>query len=243
MEDENIIEINDGQLEIFRAIKNRFYSRTSFPKPNNWQQLSSNEIWFRIVAQVMVVGRSSPYDKFIRDEELKREISYESLSRIESDYELAKTINHVLWAVGTRYAQSDPNKCLKTQALLHNFRQISKEANGPVGFLNKLANFQEDRDRVQYVIDSFKFIKNKGARDLLMELGMVRDALALDVRMQNVLGKLGIEYPKDFSNPKVYDRVERDILLKVCKPLGISGMELDRILYQNYKEIMDTLTS
>lgn len=235
----NVIQITENQLQHFRAIRDKFQNRTQFPKPNNWEQLSNNDVWLHIVAQVMVVGKSSPYEKFIGDGVLKKEINYESLLKVESDYELAKIINHVLLAVGTRYAQSNPDKCLKTQALVHNFRQVSKEG-GPVEFLKNLSQFQEDRERVQFVIDSFKFIKNKGARDLLMELGIVRDALALDLRIQNIFRKLGIACPKDFSNPKVYDQIEKDILLKVCKPLSISGVGLDRILYQNYNEIMNS---
>jgi len=238
-----MIDVTEKQLESFRAIIDRFQAKSQFPKPNNWQQLSNNEIWLHIVAQVMVVGRSSPYEKFIGNDELKKEISYESLLKLESDYELAETINHVLISVGTRYAQHNPNRCLKTQALVHNFRQVSKEAGGPLGFLNKISNFQKDKDRIQFVIESFKFIKNKGARDLLMELGIVKDAIALDVRMQNILGKLEVTYPKDISKTRIYNQVEADILLKICKPLGVSGVELDRILYQNYNEIMNSTYS
>jgi len=29
-----------------------------------------------------------------------------------------------------------------------------------------------------------------------------------------------------------------DVLTGICEPLGISGIELDRMLYQNYEEIM-----
>jgi hypothetical protein len=188
---------------------------------------------------VIVVGRSSPYEKFNRNEELKKKISYESLSKLQSDYELKKTINQVLLAIGTRYAQTNPDKCLKTQALVHKFGQVSKEG-GPVSFLKKLSQFRDDNERIQFVIRSFKFIKNKGARDLLMELGIVRETIALDVRMQNIFGKLEIEFPRNISNPKVYDQIEEDILFKVCKPLGISGVELDRMLYQNYDEIMSS---
>jgi hypothetical protein len=101
-----------------------------------------------------------------------------------------------------------------------------------------LAQVKEDRARIQSVIDAFKFIKNKGARDLLMELGLVKDAIALDVRIKNIFGKLGISTPKTFSNLRIYDQVESDILTKICKPLNFTGVELDRILYQNYAAIM-----
>jgi len=39
----------------------------------------------------------------------------------------------------------------------------------------------------------------------------------------------------------VYKRQEEELLLKVCKPLNLSGIEFDRMIYQNYKEIKDGL--
>jgi hypothetical protein len=96
-------------------------------------------------------------------------------------------------------------------------------------------------------MSKFKYIKSKGARDFLMDLGLVRDAIALDARIQNVLEKIiGIEIPKDLlekikNNSKLYDEVEEELLLKVCKPLNLSGIEFDRMIYQNYKEIKNGL--
>ena len=61
----------------------------------------------------------------------------------------------------------------------------------------------------------FKYIKSKGARDFLMELGLVRNAIALDTCIQDIFEKTGIQFPKEFvSNPKICDKVERDILEK-----------------------------
>jgi tRNA G18 (ribose-2'-O)-methylase SpoU len=92
-------------------------------------------------------------------------------------------------------------------------------------------------------MSKFKYIKSKGARDFLMYLGLVRDAIALDARIQKVLKKIGIIPDKDKviekikNNSKLYDEVEEELLLKVCKPLNLSGIEFDRMIYQNYEEI------
>jgi thermostable 8-oxoguanine DNA glycosylase len=75
-----------------------------------------------------------------------------------------------------------------------------------------------------------------------MDLGLVRDAIAIDVRMQNVLKKIGINIPEGIkSNPKLYDKVEEELLSKVCKPLNLSGVEFDKMIYNNYYEIMKML--
>jgi hypothetical protein len=35
-----------------------------------------------------------------------------------------------------------------------------------------------------------------------------------------------------------YEQVERELIERVAKPSGLSGGELDRILFQNYGDIM-----
>jgi hypothetical protein len=96
-----------------------------------------------------------------------------------------------------------------------------------------------DSFRIKTVMNTLMYIKNKGARDLLMELGLVRNAIGLDVRVQTILQKVGIKVPEGFqNNPRLYDDFENDILTKICAPLGITGVELDRMLYQNYDDIM-----
>jgi len=73
-----------------------------------------------------------------------------------------------------------------------------------------------------------------------MELGLVRNAIALDVRVQNVLQKMGVETPTQIaSSPRLYDEIENEILTKICRPLGILGVEFDRMLYQNYNDLIE----
>ena len=88
-------------------------------------------------------------------------------------------------------------------------------------------------------MSEIKYIKTKGARDFLMELGIVENAIAFDVRVQNVLQKIGINLPKKFTaNPTLYSKIENEILEKICMPLSISGVMFDRMIYQNYNQIL-----
>jgi hypothetical protein len=106
----------------------------------------------------------------------------------------------------------------------------------------KFQSLVQIKRKFKYVMSKFKYIKSKGARDFLMDLGLVRDAIAIDVRMQNVLKKIGINIPEGIkSNPKLYDKVEEELLSKVCKPLNLSGVEFDKMIYNNYDEIMKML--
>lgn len=237
-----MLEIDKRHLKRFQEIKKLFYFKTKIPVENNWKTWTNNDIWLHMVAQVIGVGGSKPAEKFEKDTKLKSEVAYEKLMQIKEKEERKKTINQVLRAVGTRFASSKISKCKKTDALVHNFKVLMNFKGGPKGLLRRLSDFRgsnADKRRIKYVMKIFSYIKSKGARDYLMELGLVKDAIALDIRIQNIFNKIGIMIPKGFeNNPKLYDEIESDILMKICKPIGISGIELDRILYQNYNDIV-----
>ncbi len=234
-----MLDITQQQLEKFRKIKNSYYGKTKFPERDNWKNLSNNDIWLRTFTQVMVAGSSNSFKEFSKNPTLKNTISYENLSRTVEQEDLRKKINQTLRAVGSRYAMTEYSKCLKTKALFHNFKVLLSTDGGPKGFLAKLIELNGDEQRMWFLAKSFMYIKNKGARDLLMELGILENSIAFDTRIKNILEKLGFVLPKGFEkNPNQYAEVERDLLTKVCKPLGITGVEFDRMLYQNYEEIM-----
>ena len=235
-----MLNISKNQTEKFKEIKKKFLSNTKIPRENRWKKMSNNDIWLDLVTQVIVVGNSAPFYRFYEDEKLQGEISYEKLIRINSEGELKKKINKVLRAVGTRYASSNYSKCKKTAALVHNLMVLKKYKEGPKGLIEELSCKNEDITKIKYFMNNFKYIGSKSARDYLMGLGLVKNTVALDVRIQNIFNKIGIKLPKGFeNNPKIYDEIEKDILTKICQPLGLDGIQFDRMLYQNYDEIMD----
>jgi len=236
-----MLHITKEHLERFEQIKRLFYSKTKVPVENNWRSRTNNEIWLEIVAQVVVVGKSEPWDRLKENDELRNKIAYENLGQIQSQEELRSIINHVLLEVGARYASSDVSKSVKAKALAYNLNMLKRFEQGPKGFMMRLAEMKgldNDKIRIRYVMACFMYIKNKGARDLLMELGLVRNAIALDARIQAIFQKIGIQMPEISGDFRLYEEIENDILTKICKSLGLLGVEFDRMLYQNKKEIM-----
>ena len=140
----------------------------------------NNDIWLNVVAQVMVVGGSKPFEKFNNNKNLKNQMVFQTLLRIEDQNSIKKTINHVLRAVGTRYASKNLSKCAKTKALAHNFNFLSNFEGGPKGFLKYISKIENEKQRISYIKENLRYIQNKGARDFLMELGMVRNSIAID---------------------------------------------------------------
>jgi len=234
----NMLNITREHLAKLELIKQKFLRKTCLPEPDNWRGLCNNQIWLKVIGQVMLVGSSLSEKKF--SDQLKEKVSYDKLLKIKDDEnQLNKVIHEVLRAVKTRYASASIEKCRKTKALVHNFKVLSEYKDGPKGFLEEISKLSTDKEKIKYVMSKFKYIKSKGARDFLMDFGLVRDAIAIDVRLQNVLKKIGINIPERIkSNPKLYDKVEEELLSKVCKPLNLSGVEFDRMIYNNYKDIM-----
>jgi len=238
-----MLKINENHLKKIKKIKNQFLSKTDVPKEDDWKNDTNNEIWWSIIGQVIVVGKDSPVDKFWSDNKLRNEVSYDNLIKIKDENEITKKINHALRAVGTRYASDDISKCKKTKSLVHNLKVLKNIKGGPKGLLQRLSELSGrngDKRKIKYLMKIMFFIKSKGARDFLMGQGLVRNAVAFDVRVITILRKkVGIKIPGGYENDeKLYDNIEKDVLSKICNPLGISGVQFDRMLFQNYDKIM-----
>lgn len=235
------MKISKGSLEKFKKIKQRFLKKTKIPRFGNWKKMSNKEIWWKIIESVIVVGKSEPVVKFNNRSDLKRLVSYNKLSVLDDTNEITMRINSVLRQVGTRYASKNIRNCKKTRALVHNLKVLKNFREGPKGMLKRVASFKgrnEAQRKTKYLMKIFRYFKSKSARNFLMELGLLEDALAIDIRMKAVLRQVGIKVPKGLeTNARLYDEVEQVLLEEVCKPLRISGLQFDRMLYQNYDEI------
>ena len=93
--------------------------------------------------------------------------------------------------------------------------------------------------RIAAVADDLAYVKNKGARDLLIGLGLVERAIAFDTRLVNVLEHLDAKLPGDLAANKLkYKALETELIDAVCIPSEITGGHFDRILFSRYKEIV-----
>jgi hypothetical protein len=91
-------------------------------------------------------------------------------------------------------------------------------------------------EKIEVLATKLAFYKKKGCRDTLIELRLATDCLALDQRLRNIMECVGAKVPKSLD--RHYDEIEKELIGKVAEPSGLSGGELDRILFQNYGDIM-----
>lgn len=237
------MRITPQQMRTLLKVKQKFLKKTEIPKPDNWKRLSDNDIWLKLFDQVVVVGSSAPAEKLGESKELQRRISYNRLSEMNPD-EAKKEIHYVLREIGARYVSKEIEKSKKTEALVHNLKVI-KNFGGPKALIKRVSEIEGDNSdirKAKYLMKVLKYIGSKSARDLLMSLGVIRDAIAFDVNVMNFLEEIGIKVPKNIaSSPKVYDKFEKEILENVCKRLKISGIEFDRMIYWNIEDILESV--
>jgi hypothetical protein len=232
------VKIPDYAVASLVQLVKEFLPRTVIPAANRWRQLSDDALWKHVVSQVAVVGGSASHARLTASSVIQEAMRFERLQGL-TEINRRRIINESLRDAGVRYASQDVEKCRKTDALEFDFQRLKAFAGGPRGYFASLADRPDDDARVEQVTRDMRYIKLKGARDLLAELGVVSNVLAFDVRLVNILRAVGIEVPADVTtDASRYREFQDSLLLAVCQPIGITGVALDRVLYQNYKEIM-----
>jgi len=236
------MEVSQQQLDIFKEIIDTYLDNTEFPIKDLWKKTDNNSLWLRLVGQVNVIGSASGNDRFISRQDLQQLINFNALAALNDD-ELQFIINKAIRAAGVRYASADLDKCGKSKALVHNYRFIAAYHGGMKGIMNEIGNYKGDTaemDRILFFTKHFKFIKNKSARDFLMSLGMNFNNIAIDIRIQNIFSHLGLKLPdgNKLNNKSIYEKAENEIIEKICIPLNIMPIYFDRILFQNYSDII-----
>jgi hypothetical protein len=123
----------------------------------------------------------------------------------------------------------------KVDAAVHNF-EAPVAAGGPSEFFSQVAAEKGTAGKVKYLGQHLKYYKNKGCRDILIELRLATDCMALDLRIRKILEGVGVKIRGSFD--KQYEQIEAELIHKVACPCGLTGGQLDRILFHNYGDLM-----
>jgi len=202
---------------------------------DSWNKRKENEdeLWLRVLSQIVVAGNAGPGDTLLSSPAVKERLASNRLTRLTHRLRRQR-IHSVLQAIGTRYV-GKKTKNLKIEAAVHNFKKMD-DAGGPVRFFAGVAAEKDTRAKVKYLSDKLKFYKKKGCRDTLIGLRLANDCVALDLRLMNILEGVGVKLEGSLN--QYYEQVEWELIERVAKPSGLSGGELDRVLFRNYSDIM-----
>jgi hypothetical protein len=226
--------ISPSQASRLCRVARRFKNLVSLGRP--WNERSEDELWRRVLSQVVVVGRAEPGHRILNDPTIVRRVSIKKLSTFQSDVERQKYVHKVFVDIGVRYVGRNWRTDKKAAAASKNFRTIM-EKGGPRKFFEEIAKCETEDKRIKALQKSLKYYGNKGTRDALIELRLAKQCMALDTRIFGVLESVGVKVSAD----DIYKQIERELIQKVASPLGISGALLDRILFQKYGQILERL--
>jgi hypothetical protein len=218
-------------------IVDQYKNEISDPINGHGKDRSDGELWASVLGQIAVVGSAAPRESLKDWLNGGEDGWFHDLAAMASKKRL-KVIHHCLRSAGVRYASEDISKCKKTTAAAYNF-EVLRSYGGPKEYFSKVARVPVEAWRIAVVSDDLSYIKNKGARDLLIHLGLVQQAIAFDSRLISVLKHVGAQLPPDLAgNKSKYKALETELIKKVCEPCGISGGHFDRILFGKKKMIV-----
>jgi hypothetical protein len=223
-------------IKKLKAIVDKYRDVVPAPVPGNWSTKGDSELWASVLVQIAVVGSAASGDA-VKDALPDLNAWYEGLLAMTTRQRL-KAIHGLLRKAGVRYAAEDISKCRKAAAANDNF-EVLASYDGPKSYFMKVATIPHEGWRIAAVADDLAYVKNKGARDLLIGLGLVERAIAFDTRLVKVLEHLGANLPGDIAaNKPKYKALEAELIETVCVPSAITGGHFDRILFGRYKEIV-----
>jgi thermostable 8-oxoguanine DNA glycosylase len=236
------ITLSAKQLAMFQNIQDNFREKTPQLDLGKWHLMSDNEIWLRVVSQVVVVGNEAPA-RHLSDTNIKARLTFDTLADLPP-LGAAQALGAVLADIGTRYvSQKQPQTSRKVKALLKNLAFLRTFSHGPHGLVEHLARMATSRERIDYLSRNFSYLKAKGARDFLTTgLGMATDVIALDSRVMGIVRLIVPDLPSKVSE-RNYGAIEEFLIEQVCKPLGMSAAEFDQLLFHNKPAIEGSIRS
>ena len=153
-------------------------------------------------------------------------VTYEAIAKVAPGERL-RHIEAVCREAGVRM----PNK--KADFILCCFERI-EEMGGPAAARSSLLSCCGRAAKLAF-LDAFKGIGPKYARNIMMDVyhPEFRDSIAIDVRIKGISTVLGVSFSS-------YEE-EEAFYLAVAQEAGLSGWELDRILFNFTAEVKERL--
>lgn len=183
-------------------------------------------IWRSLVESFSSMGNSRGYQGLFGDPRKYEEITFEALSRLPAS-ERQRVLSKTLAAGKVRM----PDR--KAAWLLTNFERIAK-LGGPAATKSKLLARQGREAKIEF-LKTFDGIGDKYARNIFMNVFHpdFRQSIAVDARIQSISNALKLKFNK-------YE-AEESFYLEVAERAGLSGWEVDRLIYWYKDEVLKAL--
>jgi thermostable 8-oxoguanine DNA glycosylase len=161
-----------------------------------------------------------------KEERYRKLVTWDVLKALRPEKRLTR-LDETLRAANVRWAAK------KAPWLAENFLRIERRG-GPAAVKCELQNC-EGRDAKIAFLKTFKGIGDKNARNMMMDVYHpdFHDSIAVDSRIKKVSEKLGVTFQDYAEAERFYHQV--------AQAAGLSGWELDKLLYNFTDEVLEKL--
>lgn len=218
-----------SQAALLRKLAFRY--RTAAKLPTSWKHRTPEELWSTIVVEIAVQGNVRAGFIIQNSYEAKRQSSFSRLKAFDNDTARLQHIHRIFRAVRARYVRKNFRRDPKSKAVLQNFHALVRNG-GPKSFFRRIAAERTEIARIDRLRRELAGYGPKTARDTAIELGLAKNCMALDIRLRALLSAVGAG-----TDAASYAEIEKGLISKVARP-GMTGAQLDRILFQNYDKIL-----
>jgi hypothetical protein len=229
---------------------------TELPEPGWIWDAPAEAAWQRVIGQISAVGSSRSWDA-LGTETMRQAFS---VSRIRASKDPVVYVHRLLVKAKVRYCSPEKETSVKASAISVNahlpfvadaagevpLRERLREQVGDPDERTGLWTPDQARSARRLLIQELHFFGPKSASDFLLGLGLADSLLAFDVRLLHLLiDDLG--WSPDcracVSRLADYEMLEARVLRVIGEPLGMTGLLLDRLLFQHYKELSQELNA
>lgn len=191
-----------------------------------YRSMSIEQVWWRLLGQVCVMGSSRPWDQAQRRPNARKILAYSAMARHPKAEEYLRDALQSLKA--TRFPSKAAAKlvaALKSPAVFRG---------GRVRLFEGLSHRDDPHAVREELIRRCPMFRLKSASDFMISVGLSRDVVALDVRILGYLGKYcesTLKASSVRSNKRLYLSVEA-ALRDYCREQQLDLAVLDRLLFK-----------
>jgi hypothetical protein len=184
-------------------------------------------IWHFLLESFATMGSSRGYTGLIDDPSNYNKVTFEALLLLPPP-DRRRTLKDTLRLAKVRM----PDK--KAEWLAENFELIWAMG-GPAAARTELFSRTTPEDKIEF-LKRFKGIGPKYARNIFMIVydSDFRNFIAVDKRIKSISRKLGLSFPRSYPE-------EQQFYLDVAACAGLSGWDVDRLIYTFDEEVLSAL--
>lgn len=230
-----LLRLSASEMNKFRRIHKAFWPLVApvIARRASWNT-TDDAIVLRLVGQVAVIGNSEAETRLRQRQAAWSQVIWrDHLDGMEPE-QRAAAIHSALRSAGVRWAGRTLQRCRYSMRIAKSLDKM-EDRGGPRKFMSFVARLRDENDRLAHLQTLPVFRGNKSPRDFLSTgMGLADWKVALDTRLLSVLREISPSKFHEAATPSTrrYLAIEDALVSQVCPDLGITGFELDQLLYR-----------